>query len=147
MKILTYSIHRSRYAIVDHPEPRFGWVVPPAPPSEHRGRNGVTQDSYRVRVFFRTSAAGISTNSTWDSGEIPSNASSVLFPASDMRLNAATHALQPDRSYAFIVDVTLSDGSKLHGEGHFQTGLMNPSISAWGGAEWLAGIVTAHTHL
>ena len=47
--------------------------------------------------------------------------------------------LRPDSAYAFLVDVTLSDGSKLHGEGQFHTGLMNASISAWGGAEWLAG--------
>ncbi len=48
--------------------------------------------------------------------------------------------LRPDSAYAFLVDVTLSDGSKLRGEGRFHTGLMNASVSAWGGAEWLAGI-------
>ena len=52
--------------------------------------------------------------------------------------------LRPDSAYAFLVDVTLSDGSKLHGEGQFHTGLMNASISAWGGAEWLAGIACTH---
>eukprot|EP01043_Picozoa_sp_COSAG02_P067203 COSAG02_NODE_10714_length_1875_cov_3.233108_2_plen_533_part_01 len=140
----THSLHWNRYAVVDHPEPLFGWVVPPAPSSERRGRNGISQDSYRVRVVLRTSAAGISAKPTWDSGEIPSNASSASFPApggKDM------HApLRPDSAYAFLVDLTLSDGSKLHGEGQFHTGLMNASISAWGGAEWLAGIA-AHTHL
>lgn len=104
---------------IEDRHPSFSWKMV----SDERGAH---QRSYRICVVRESDGSTL-----WDSGE-------VLDGRSD-NIRYAGVALQPEMGYRWEVSVRDGAGT-LHTEAsRFETGLMNPRISAWKGADWVGG--------
>ena len=111
--------HAAEPLAIEDRHPVFSWKME----SEQRG---ACQQSYRIRVTRESDGSTV-----WDSGEVQDGRSD--------NIRYAGVALQPEMSYSFEVSVRDGDGT-LHTErSRFETGLMNPRISAWKGAGWVGG--------
>lgn len=104
---------------IDVTHPRFGWqMVAP-------GERGVIQSAYQVIV--KDPAGTVS----WDSKKVTSgNAVGILY---------AGTPLKPATRYSWSVTVFDGNGNTSEAGSWFETGLMNPSLSAWDGAQWIGG--------
>ncbi|MDR0381756.1 MAG: family 78 glycoside hydrolase catalytic domain, partial [Oscillospiraceae bacterium] len=104
---------------IDEKTPDFSWAMS----SEETGQ---AQTSYRLQV----SRDDTFTDLVWDTGRVPSNASVGIVYAGD--------ALTPETDYWWRVIVTDAFGrSVVSDTAFFSTGLMDPSPSAWGGAQFI----------
>lgn len=103
---------------IDVEKPRFSWQM-------ISGKHGQSQSAYQITV---TDKAG---QEVWNTGKI----------ASDISLNIeyAGKPLQPCTRYDWKIQVWDQDDTLLSEESWFETGLMNPSITAWDGAKWIGG--------
>ncbi|MCR4860753.1 MAG: hypothetical protein K5910_08835, partial [Bacteroidales bacterium] len=109
---------REPLAIEDR-HPVFSWKMESA-------ERGAHQTSYRIRVI-RDSDGG----TLWDSGEVQDGRSD--------NIRYAGVALQPEMAYSWELSVRDGTGEVHTGRSRFETGLMNPRISAWKGAGWVGG--------
>lgn len=82
------------------------------------------QESYRIVVRRESDSAMV-----WDSGAVFSDTSS------DIRYMGV--GLQCGTSYLWDLTVRDADGDVHEASSRFVTGLMNPGLSAWKGAEWI----------
>jgi len=104
---------------IEDKHPVFSWKMT----SDQRGAR---QESYRIRVFRDSDGSMV-----WDSEEVNDGHSD--------NISYAGVALQPDMSYSWELTVKDNKG-EIHTEhSRFETGLMNPRISAWKGAKWVGG--------
>ena len=104
---------------VEDRHPVFSWKME----SDVRGAH---QRSYRIRVERESDGSTL-----WDSGEVQDGRSD--------NIRYAGVALQPEMGYRYEVAVRDGEGT-LHTEAsRFETGLMNPRLSAWKGASWVGG--------
>lgn len=104
---------------IEDKHPVFSWKMQ----SDERG---ACQESYRIRVYRDSDSSMV-----WDSEEVNDGRSD--------NISYAGVALQPDMSYSWELTVKDNKGD-LHTErSRFETGLMNPRISAWKGAKWIGG--------
>lgn len=111
--------HAAEPLAIEDRHPVFSWKM-------ESERRGACQTSYRIRVTRESDGSVV-----WDSGEVQDGRSD--------NIRYAGVALQPEMSYGFEVSVRDGDGA-LHTErSRFETGLMNPRISAWKGADWVGG--------
>ncbi len=85
---------------------------------------GMEQSAYQL-IVTRESDGSI----VWDTGKIASGESNNI-PYMGV-------ALQPDMSYTWGLTVWDEDEQTYNETSRFETGLMNPKISAWDGAEWI----------
>lgn len=104
---------------IEDKHPVFSWKMQ----SEQRG---ASQQSYRIRVFRDSDGSMV-----WDSDE-------VIDGRSD-NITYAGVALQPDMSYSWELSVKDNNGNTHIERSRFETGLMNPRMSAWKGAQWIGG--------
>lgn len=101
---------------LDEPAPAFSWQLASA-------RQNVLQQSYRLQVLREQTPV-------WDSGRVESRCMvNVLY---------AGEALQPCTRYTLLLTVWDTAGLRAEKAAWFETGLMNPSLSAWEGAQWIA---------
>jgi alpha-L-rhamnosidase len=103
---------------IDIKKPRFSWKL-------SSKRTDVRQKSYHITVGTKPGRSDF-----WDSGEVISS------------ISAGTEyegkELTPCTQYFWQVTVVTQDGDRAASEhAFFETGLLNPSISAWNGAEWI----------
>ena len=102
---------------VEDRHPVFSWKMS----SDERGQR---QTEYEITVTRDSDGSKV-----WDSGRVESSRSTGI-PYQGV-------ALQPEKSYSVRLSVWDKDGNR-HEEGTtFQTGLMNPKLSAWEGAKWV----------
>ena len=102
---------------VDEEQPAFSWQM-------QSGAIGAAQTSYQIVV---KDASG---NVVWDSGEVESSKSNEILYEGE--------ALAPCSQYFWNVTVKDQDGAELISEeASFETSLMDESIEAWDGAEWI----------
>lgn len=105
---------------VDKEKPRFSWQM-----TTSDDQRGYRQTAYQIQVVDEGK------NQVWDSGKVDSDIS--LGIAYDGK------ALQPTTRYTWTVTVWDQDGQRVSNSSWFETGLMNPDLSAWDGASWIGG--------
>ena len=104
---------------VEDRHPVFSWKM-------ESDRRGAHQRSYRICVV-RESDLG----TVWDSGEVPDGRSD--------NIRYAGVALQPEMGYLWELSVRDGEGTVHTAKSRFETGLMNPRLSAWKGSGWIGG--------
>ncbi len=105
---------------IDVQAPRFGWQMSSAP-----GDRNLMQTAYRIVV---KDPAG---NITWDSGKTPGgNSAGIVYAGSPLKA-----------STRYTWDVTIWDlkSKTSTASSWFETGLMDGSLRAWEGAQWIGG--------
>lgn len=85
---------------------------------------GQKQTAYRISVIRDSDGSEL-----WNTGKIESDRS-VGIPYQGV-------GLQPEKSYTVNVSVWDKDGDRYDETTRFETGIMNPRISAWNGADWI----------
>lgn len=103
---------------IDVEKPRFSWQMT-------SDKHGQRQSAYQLVV---TDPHG---EEVWRSGTINSNLS--------LNIEYAGKPLQPCTRYHWEVQVWDQDKHHYTAGSWFETGFLNPSIEAWGGAEWIGG--------
>lgn len=122
-----YTEYQERPIGIDEAVPRFSWELA----SE---QTNVLQSAYRVRVKRDKKDEDDENDErnglVWDSGKVASNWS--------LGIAYDGPTLQACTRYCVHVQVWNQAGEEAEAEDWFETGLMNPDISAWEGAQWIA---------
>lgn len=105
---------------IDVENPRFSWQM-----NAPEGERGYFQSAYQIIV---KNPEGLV---VWDTGKVESDIS--------VGIEYGGKPLEATSRYTFIVNVWDQDGRMASESSWFETGLMNPDISAWDGAEWIGG--------
>ncbi len=105
---------------IDVETPRFAWQMH-AP----GGERGYYQTAYQIEVVDQSGEL------VWDSGGVEDQ-KALAIPYEGSALQASTR-------YNWTVAVWDQNGKKHQASSWFETGLMNPEIEAWGGADWIGG--------
>jgi len=103
---------------IDIEKPRFSWQMT-------SGKQGQSQSAYRIIV---TDEAG---KEVWNTGTVISDIS--------LNIEFAGNPLKPSTRYDWTVFVWNQDDKEFSASSWFETGLMDPSVSAWEGAKWIGG--------
>lgn len=101
--------------------PRFSWQL-----NAGEGRRGVTQTAYAIQV--KDSNGQI----LWNSGKVGEDTSLGI------RYNG-NKPLQPNQKYTYELTVGDNTGHQSVYEGAFFTALLDDTLEAWSGAEWIGG--------
>ena len=109
--------HSDRPLSVEDRHPVFSWRME----SDERGQR---QTAYLLSV--RRDVDG---SELWNTGKVESS-QSVDIPYQGV-------ALQAEKSYSVKLTVWDRNGQSYEASTCFETGIMNPRISAWGGADWI----------
>lgn len=105
---------------IDVEQPRFAWQM--KAPANVRG---IYQTAYQVEVVNENN------ETVWNSGRINSS-TALAIPYEGSALEASTR-------YNWTVKVWDQEDMEHTATSWFETGLMNPDQSAWGGAQWIGG--------
>ncbi|WP_297094817.1 family 78 glycoside hydrolase catalytic domain [uncultured Draconibacterium sp.] len=105
---------------IDVELPRFGWQMK-APENQH----GFYQTAYQLQV---TSADG---ELVWDSGKIDDGKA--------LAIEYAGKPLKAETRYNWTVNVWDQNNEMHAANSWYETGMMNPNIEAWDGAQWIGG--------
>jgi alpha-L-rhamnosidase len=101
---------------LDEAHPRFSWQME----SPVRGEK---QSAYRIVVQDEKGRA------VWDSKRQNTSSSLGIIYAGEV--------LKAKSAYGWTLEVWNRENKLAKANSHFETGLMNPSIDAWKGAEWI----------
>src|SRR5699024_4090086 len=113
---------------IDDSEPVLSWRM-------ESNVIGAKQHSYRIEVSSDPAFDDL----VWDSGTVESDELTDIAYGS----TGEARALQPESDYWWRVTVTDNRGVQTHSEvSSFSTGLMNSTIDAWDGAEWIGSEAT-----
>lgn len=105
---------------IDVAVPRFSWqMIAP------EGQRGFLQSACQVEV--RNSSGEI----VWDSKKVESTLS--------LGIMYAGSPLEATTRYDWTVTIWDQNGDAASNKSWFETGLMNPDLSAWNGAQWIGG--------
>lgn len=105
---------------IDVPIPRFGWQM-----HLDEGERGTGQTAYRILV---TDPSG---EVVWDTEKVD-DGSALAIPYHGS-------SLKPSTRYSWMVTVWDQKQQEHTGSSWFETGLMDPALSAWNGAQWIGG--------
>ncbi len=105
---------------IDVKVPRFGWQM-----QGPDNLKGLYQTAYRLVV--KNSDGDL----FWDSGKIKGEAA--------LAIEYAGKSLVPKTRYDWTIHVWDQNNKEHHASSWFETGLMNPNIEAWDGAQWIGG--------
>lgn len=114
--------HSDSPVSIEDRHPVFSWRME----SDVRGQK---QSAYRITVFREVDGSEV-----WDTGKVPGD-KSVDIPYQGV-------ALQAEKGYAVNLTVWDKDGNHYDLSTRFETGIMNPRISAWNGADWIGSTQT-----
>lgn len=112
--------HQSTPLGIDQTNPHFSWQM-----KALDNRHGYTQTAYQLVVTNSTNKV------VWDSKKVDSNRS--------LGIEYAGQALQPTTRYTWNVTVWDNTGKQSTNSSWFETGLMDTTLAAWSGAEWIGG--------
>ena len=102
---------------VEDRHPVFSWMMD----SDVRGQR---QTAYRISVIRETDGSEL-----WDTGKVESSRSvDIVYQGV---------ALQAEKGYTVNLSVWDKDGIRHDAQTRFETGIMNPRVSAWDGADWI----------
>ena len=102
---------------VDEKEPVFSWAMESDVP-------GMSQRAYRITLRDSRGGAVL-----WDSGRVKDGSSTAV--------TYLGQPLQPLTTYQWTLSVWDSKGKRHQEQSTFSTGLMNPTLQAWAGAQWI----------
>ena len=102
---------------IEDAHPLFSWEM-------SSSTIGKSQSAYQIIVTRETDNKVI-----WDSGKVESGASN--------NIEYMGVALQPEMEYTWDVTAWDETGNTYTETSRFETGIMNPDIHAWDGAEWI----------
>lgn len=103
---------------LDEAAPAFSWQLT-------SDRQNVKQCAYQLRVRKERDQS-----EAWNTGRVATpRAANIVYEGAP---------LEPCERYGVSLHVWDEAGYTAEAEGFFETGLMNPSIDAWEGAEWIA---------
>jgi len=105
---------------IDVATPRFGWQM--HAPNDTRG---VYQTAYHIEVKKPSGEI------VWNSGKVEESAA--------LAIKYEGEALEPATRYDWTATVWDQNLKQHSASSWFETGLMNPSQSAWDGAQWIGG--------
>ena len=105
---------------IDVEIPRFSWQM-----EVDGDKRGFSQKAYQLVV--KNSEGDIA----WESEKINDDRS--------LNIAYAGSQLEPSSRYDWTVTVWDQDGKSTKASSWFETGLMDPDISAWSGARWIGG--------
>ncbi|HEX9957744.1 MAG TPA: alpha-L-rhamnosidase N-terminal domain-containing protein, partial [Fibrella sp.] len=105
---------------IDQPNPHFSWQMKALDNSR-----GYSQKAYQLVVTDAKNQV------VWDSKRVNSDLSHGI--------EYAGRALQPTTRYGWKVTVWDNTDKMSTNTSWFETGLMNPDLSAWSGAKWIGG--------
>lgn len=105
---------------MDIKKPRFSWQMEVV-----NNAKGLHQEAYQIIV---TDEKG---NTVWDTEKVDSDISYGIAYAGS--------PLEPTTKYDWQLTVWNNKGEEISSFSWFETGLMNPDISAWDGAKWIGG--------
>lgn len=105
---------------IDVETPRFGWQM-----QGPEGERGYYQTAYRVTVKDPSGSV------VWDSERVEDGAA--------VGITYAGAPLQAATRYEWTVIVWDQSGKPYSATSWFETGLMDPDLSAWDGAQWIGG--------
>ena len=109
---------RSNPLGIDTKKPMFGWQM-------KSDAIGAAQSAYQIVVKDMAGTV------VWDSGKVESKESQNI-------RYAGTEPLAPKTAYTWQVTVTDETGAAVTSEeAHFETSLMDETLSSWNGAEWI----------
>ncbi|WP_442845688.1 family 78 glycoside hydrolase catalytic domain [Leeuwenhoekiella sp. H156] len=103
---------------IDVQKPRFSWKM--YDPNHSRGQK---QTAYRIQVWDEDGVA------IWDSGKVNSEVS--------LNIVYAGKPLQPEKHYAWQVEVWDTTAASYTSKSWFETALLSSSIASWEGAKWI----------
>ena len=103
---------------IDIEKPRFSWQM-------ISGERGQSQSAYQIVVTDEAN------REVWNTGKVTGDIS--------LNIEYAGSPLKPATRYDWTLQVWDRNDKQVSGKSWFETGLMNPSISAWGGAKWIGG--------
>lgn len=103
---------------IDVEKPRFSWQMN----SDERGQS---QTAYQIIVTHENG------REVWNTGKVDADIS--------LNIEYAGEPLEACTRYNWGVNVWNQEDKELSDQSWFETGLMNPSISAWDGAKWIGG--------
>ncbi|MGR3810869.1 family 78 glycoside hydrolase catalytic domain [Jiulongibacter sp. NS-SX5] len=100
--------------------PQFSWQM-----EASTNQRGLAQEAYQLKLSDESGAE------VWNSGKVSSClAHAIQYEGND---------LKPTTTYTWNLTVWGNDGTESSASSWFETGLMNPSESAWSGAQWIGG--------
>ncbi|MGB5667007.1 MAG: family 78 glycoside hydrolase catalytic domain [Maribacter sp.] len=105
---------------IDIAAPRFSWQM-----VNQDAKRGIYQTAYQIVVAEEKGKV------VWDSGKVKSDTS--------LGIKYIGGKLRPTTKYDYIITVWDQDANALTNSSWFETGLLNPDISAWNGAQWIGG--------
>ncbi len=105
---------------IDVERPRFSWQM-----FAPDGQRGCKQTAYQLVVMDESGLT------LWNSGKMKSNVS--------LNVEYKGKPLSATARYHWVVDVWDQNNKKHSARSWFETGLMNPGLSAWSGAKWIGG--------
>ena len=105
---------------IDIAAPRFSWQM-----VNQDAKRGIYQTAYQIVVVEEKGTV------VWDSGKVKSDTS--------LGIKYVGRKLRPTTKYDYIITVWDQDSNALTNSSWFETGLLNPDISAWNGAQWIGG--------
>ncbi|QKZ13275.1 alpha-L-rhamnosidase [Spirosoma sp. KUDC1026] len=105
---------------IDQATPHFSWRM-----KALDTKRGYAQTAWQIVVTDDKNQV------VWDSKKVSSNLSHGI--------EYAGRALQPTTRYTWKVTVWNNQGQSSANSSWFETGLMNPTMSAWSGAKWIGG--------
>ncbi|MFC3812226.1 family 78 glycoside hydrolase catalytic domain [Lacihabitans lacunae] len=104
----------------DNAKPQFSWQM-----KALDAKKGYLQTAYQIRVFDEANAE------VWNSKKVTSGISNAV--------EYAGKALKASTKYTWQVQVWNNFGETSTSKSWFETGLLNPNLSAWSGANWIGG--------
>lgn len=105
---------------IDVNSPRFSWQM-----GASAGERNLNQTAYQLVVANQAGQV------VWDSKKVTSGES--------VHISYTGTALQASTRYNWTVTIWDQNGKTAKETSWFETGLMNPNISAWEGASWIGG--------
>jgi alpha-L-rhamnosidase len=112
--------YQSELLGMDIEVPRFSWQM-----VTNDTKRGIYQTAYQIVATDEKGTV------VWDSGKVDSDIS--------LGIQYEGSKLQPTTKYNYKVTVWDQDGNTASNSSWFETGLLNPDISAWNGAQWIGG--------
>ena len=109
--------HADTPLAVEDRHPVFSWKM-------DSGQRGARQTAYQLSVVRESDGSEL-----WNTGRVESDRS-VDIPYQGV-------ALQSEKGYTVKLSVWDQDGQRSEAQTRFETGLMNPRIGAWDGAQWI----------
>jgi alpha-L-rhamnosidase len=112
--------HQEKPLGTDIPTPQFSWQM-----KATDAKRGYAQKAYQIVVTDADKQV------VWDSKKVDSDLSNGI--------EYAGTPLKATTRYTWKVTVWDNTNAMVSGSSWFETGLMNPTVSAWSGARWIGG--------